>query len=83
MPLSLLSLRIDGVPVELRSGSTVAAAMVIAGVDFARRSVNGEPRAPLCGMGVCFECRVSIDGVAHRRACQVICRSGMEVSTDD
>jgi sarcosine oxidase subunit alpha len=46
-------------------------------------SVSGEPRGPLCGMGICFECRVTIDGRAHQRACQIPCRSGMQVWTDD
>jgi sarcosine oxidase subunit alpha len=33
-------------------------------------------------MGICFECRVTIDGRAHCRSCQVICQAGMEVATD-
>ncbi len=36
-----------------------------------RTSVTGEPRAPLCGMGVCMECRATVDGVPHQRTCQV------------
>ena len=47
------------------------------------RSVSGEPRAPLCGMGTCYECRVTIDGVAHRRACLVTVADGMHVTTAD
>lgn len=42
-----------------------------------RRSVGGVLRAPLCGMGVCQECRVTIDGRAHVLACQTLCRAGM------
>ncbi len=41
-----------------------------------RRSATGEPRGPLCGMGTCFECRVTIDGVPHRRSCAEIVRDG-------
>jgi sarcosine oxidase subunit alpha len=33
-------------------------------------------------MGVCFECRVSIDGVAQQRACMIPARAGMQVRTD-
>ncbi|MFN6201241.1 MAG: 2Fe-2S iron-sulfur cluster-binding protein, partial [Acidobacteriota bacterium] len=47
-----------------------------------RRSVAGAPRGALCGMGICFECRVEIDGIAHSRSCQIYCRAGMEVRTD-
>jgi sarcosine oxidase subunit alpha len=46
-----------------------------------RDAVDGAPRAPLGGMGVCFECRVTIDGVAHRRACLVPVAEGMIVRT--
>jgi len=51
------------------------------GVSAFRRSVTGEPRGPLCGMGICFECRVTIDGVPHSRSCQTPCADGMEVRT--
>jgi succinate dehydrogenase/fumarate reductase-like Fe-S protein len=45
-----------------------------------RTSVSGQRRAPLCGMGICQECRVNIDGL-RRLACQTICREGMRVET--
>jgi sarcosine oxidase subunit alpha len=75
-------LRINGAPVTVPEGAMVSAAVAIAGVTRFRRSVRGEPRGPLCGMGICFECRVTIDGVEHRRSCVTPCRSGMEVATD-
>lgn len=70
-------------PVSLPAGSTVAAAVALAGVRQFRRSVAGEPRAAVCGMGICFECRVNIDGRPHQRSCQRLCRQGMEIRTDD
>lgn len=76
-----MRLRIDGVEYEVPEGTTVAAAMLRAGVQGFRTSVSGEPRQPLCGMGVCFECRATIDGVAHERTCMVLCRAGMEVES--
>ena len=81
MPDEMLALRIDGVPVRVAAGTTVAAAILRAGVALFRRSVSGEPRAPLCGMGICFECRVTIDGTPHVRSCTTLCRPGMEVTT--
>ena len=48
---------------------TVAAALENAGRPALRRSVRGEPRGVLCAMGICFECRIEIGGVPHRRAC--------------
>ncbi|MGB6262009.1 MAG: (2Fe-2S)-binding protein [Rhodanobacter sp.] len=72
---------IDGETFRVKAGISVAAALAAAGRPF-RRSPNGQPRAPLCGMGVCFECRVRIDGVAQQRACMVPVRDGMTVDSD-
>ena len=77
-----VQLSVDGIAVEVPAGANVAAAVAQLGLRF-RRSRSGEARAPLCGMGLCFECRVSIDGVAHQRACVVVARDGMQVQRDD
>ncbi len=79
--LNEVTLTVNGVPVVVRSAATVAVAMMIAG-QACRTSVNGEPRGPSCGMGICFECRVTIDGKVHCRSCQVLCEEGMEVNTE-
>ena len=63
-------------------GSTVAAALLTNGITEFRRSVSGEPRGPVCGMGTCYECRVTIDGVAHQKSCQVMVAAGMRVTSD-
>jgi D-hydroxyproline dehydrogenase subunit gamma len=76
-------IRIDGRAVQAAADASVAAVLLNAGVHLFRRSVTGEARAPLCGMGICFECRVTIDGVAHRRACLEPVRAGMEIATGD
>jgi hypothetical protein len=47
-----------------------------------RRSITGELRTALCGKGICFECRATVDGTPHRRTCQLICRDGMVVRSD-
>lgn len=72
---------VNGKPVEVPAGCSVAAAIALAGQAF-RRSLTGEPRYPMCGMGVCFECRVNVDGVAHQQACMLPVREGMRVVTD-
>ena len=74
-----VTLSVDGRMLTVGPGTSVAAAMLIAGVY--RTSVSGEPRAPMCGMGTCFECRATVDGVPHERTCQTLCRDGMEVRT--
>ena len=78
---SSVAFSIDGALHRARAGTSVAAALVNAGVWTFRRSVNGEVRGPLCGMGICHECRVTIDGVAHRRACLVPVAEGMSMRT--
>jgi len=77
-----LKLTVNGSTVAVPAGSTVAVAVAIAGVP-CRTSVTGQPRGPLCGMGICFECRVSIDGKLHVRSCQTLCEAGMDVRTNE
>ena len=71
-------LQINGVVVRMRAGMSVAAALAQAGHTATRRSLRGEPRAAFCGMGVCFECRVRIDGV-ERLACLTPGRDGLQI----
>jgi D-hydroxyproline dehydrogenase subunit gamma len=79
---SEISVRVNGVEVRVSEGMTVAVAITIGGAA-CRRSVSGEPRGPLCGMGICFECRATIDGRSHCRSCQILCEPGMDVKTDE
>ena len=76
-----VSVRVNGKPVTVRAGATVAVAVLTAGAT-CRASVSGQLRSPLCGMGTCFECRVAINGEPQRRSCQVLCQADMEIETD-
>ena len=78
---TLVRLTVNGQAVQVPADASVAAAVAHVTLHF-RRSVQGGPRAPLCGMGVCFECRVNVDGVAHVRACITPVSEGMQVITD-
>ena len=71
---------LDGHPVQVAPGTTVAAALMLGGDGTSRTSVSGQRRAPVCGMGICQECRVTIDG-QRRLACQTLCRDGMQVES--
>lgn len=71
-------LRVNGNPLSVERGTSIAAAMMLAGAH-SRLSISGEPRAPLCGMGVCFECRAIVNGRPHSRACQMLCEPDMDV----
>jgi D-hydroxyproline dehydrogenase subunit gamma len=78
----MIGVKVNGAKVEVPAGATVAAAIIAHGESAFRRSRQGEPRGPLCGMGICFECRVTVDGVPHARSCQMPCRPGMEIETE-
>lgn len=72
-------LNVNGCSITVAQGTTVAAALAMAGDGLSRYSVTGQPRAPVCGMGVCQECRVWING-QRRLACQTLCAAGMEIA---
>jgi predicted molibdopterin-dependent oxidoreductase YjgC len=72
---------VNGRRVTVNEGATVAAALLNAGELGFRLSPENDSRAPLCGMGICYECRVTIDGLAHQRACVTRVRAGMNVVT--
>ena len=79
MPSDIV-IKVNDIEVNVPEGATVAVAITVAGVA-CRRSVSGEPRGPLCGMGICFECRATINGEPHCRSCQILCEPGMDVRT--
>jgi sarcosine oxidase subunit alpha len=79
--MTQVRIAIDGQTLDVPAGISVAAAIARLRQSV-RRSVSGQMRAPFCGMGICFECRVRIDGVAQQRACMTPVRDGMQVVTD-
>jgi sarcosine oxidase subunit alpha len=72
---------VNGTALRVAPQSTVSAALLAAGIP-CRKSVTGEHRTALCGMGICFECRATVDGVRHTRTCQLICGDAMVVETE-
>ena len=77
-----VAITIDGKAISARTGDTVAAALLLAGIDHCRTTpVTGAPRAPYCLMGVCFDCLVTVDGVGSRQGCLVPVHDGMTVET--
>jgi len=77
-----ITIQVNGKDISVTSATSVAVAMHMAGAH-CRRSVDGELRGPLCGMGICFECRADIDGRPHQRTCQILCSAGMQVRTNE
>ncbi len=83
MPTDVIRFTLNGRPVTAATGSTVAAAVMANSIMAFRKSVTGEDRAPLCGMGICFECRLTIDGQSQQKSCQIVLTEGMAVKTDE
>lgn len=74
-----LTVIIDGQPYEAYAGETVAAALYASGRRAWRKSRGGQPRGLLCGMGVCFDCLVTVDETPGLRACQTLVADGMRI----
>jgi D-hydroxyproline dehydrogenase subunit gamma len=61
---------------------TTIAVAILKAKEFIRTSITGERRGPLCAMGICFECRATVNGVPHQRTCQMLCTPGMSVDAE-
>ena len=78
----VVNFTIDGEPRVGRRGDTVAAVLLLSGISPTRVSaVSGEPRAPYCMMGVCFECLVTINDIGNRQGCLIEVANGMQIKT--
>ncbi len=75
-------IEVDGGPVVAFEGETVASAILASGRPILRfTSRRGEPRGIFCGMGVCFDCAMTIDGIPNVRSCVTPAEAGMKVQT--
>ena len=72
---------VDGVPLTAYVGETVAGALLAAGWRAWRHTRRGEPRGLFCGIGLCFDCLVTVDGTPNVRACLTPVAAGMVVET--
>ena len=72
---------INGKQQEIEEDAILLVVLLNKGFHTQRSSVSGANRCGICGMGICFECRVTVDRKVVR-ACQTACREGMEVWTD-
>lgn len=78
-----VSITVNGASITVPSGTTALAAILSTGAASVRRSVSGVPRGPLCGMGVCFECRATVNRRRHSRTCEILCAPGMDIRTGE
>ncbi|PZG17286.1 proline dehydrogenase [Micromonospora craterilacus] len=74
----------DGTPLPCRDGWTIGAALTAAGVRSWRTTRHGQrPRGLFCGIGICFDCLVTVNGQPSLRACLVPANPGDDVRTQE
>jgi sarcosine oxidase subunit alpha len=77
-----ITVSVDGREVSTFAGETVADVLLAEGIRVLRFTAKrGEPRGVFCGMGICYECLVTVDGVPNVRACMTTVAPGMEIQT--
>ena len=77
-----LTVKVDGEPVPAFAGESVATVLLAMGWrTFRHTDRNHAPRGLFCGMGVCFDCLVTVDGIENVRACMTPVQEGMEIET--
>lgn len=73
---------LDGRAIPFEEGQSVAAALMAAGITAWRTTRSrGRPRGLFCGIGICFDCLVTVDGRPNRRACVTTARNGMTLES--
>lgn len=76
-----VNITVDGVPIKAYSGETIAGALLARGQRAWHRTLHGNPRGLFCGMGICFDCTVTVNGEHHVRACLTPVADGMVVES--
>lgn len=76
---ALVVIDVDGESLRVPAGASLAAVLLDNGRDVLGKRGDGSTRGLFCGMGVCFECRVTVDGRSPVRACMTPVRAGMRV----
>jgi predicted molibdopterin-dependent oxidoreductase YjgC len=81
-PAKRVTFTFDGKDLNAAYGQTLAAAILNSGARILRETrINDRPRGLFCGIGVCFDCLVVIDGAPNQRSCLVEVAGGMRVET--
>ncbi len=76
-----LRIEVDGEPLQAFEGETIATALLASGRRVFRHTPDGSPRGLYCGMGICFDCVVEVDGESSVRSCITLVRPGMKIRT--
>jgi predicted molibdopterin-dependent oxidoreductase YjgC len=84
MRSDLIAFTFDGATIPAEGGQTVAAALIADGHRTWRHTrIGGAPRGVFCGIGVCFDCLITINGQPNQRACLVEAHQGDVIATQE
>lgn len=79
-----MRVRVDGEERIAEAGQTVAAVLLASGRESWRTTrFGGRPRGLFCGIGVCFDCLVVVNGMPDVRACQRLVAEGDDIRSQD
>lgn len=76
-------IEVDGRKVKTNRGQSIAEALLVNGFKVFRKTRNDAPRGFYCGMGVCYECRMIVNGIPNVRTCMTLATPGCKVTTQD
>jgi aerobic-type carbon monoxide dehydrogenase small subunit (CoxS/CutS family) len=74
---------VNGQPVPVIHGQTIAEAMLAKGLRTCRNTRSQSPRGVFCGMGICYECRMVVDGIPNVRTCMTPALPGSQIKVQD
>jgi len=78
-----VQIRVDGREFVFPSGTNLCSALLECGFFESGATDSHSARFPLCGMGVCYQCRAAVNGLPHVRTCVLAVEEGMEVRRDE
>ena len=81
LPVRTITVKINGQPVQALAGETVAGLLLAQGIRVFRHTPDGAPRGLFCGMGICYDCLVTVNDVPHIRACMTPVAEAMTIET--
>ena len=75
-----ISIEVDGEKIEAYEGEPIAAALWAAGIrNFRYTTKRNEPRGYFCGIGLCTDCKMIVNGVPNIRTCVTLVQDGMKI----
>jgi sarcosine oxidase subunit alpha len=76
-------IEVDGKTILACSGQTIAEVLLVNGLRSLRMTRKQSPRGVYCGMGICYECRMIVNGIPNVRTCMTLATPGCKITTQN